>query len=138
MTGLRRAGRLFLNAYVQIALGALTVTASELLMKVGANSRAGDIGVLGIAALASGVTWIAIILYCLSFLSWVRVLQCLPLGMAFGLISVVHVLIPIGCAIFLHEAVSPQRWLGILLVLAGLMMMVGPVAKLEEKLETRA
>jgi drug/metabolite transporter (DMT)-like permease len=107
-------------------------------MKAGANSRAGDIGVLGIAALSSGITWIAIVLYCLSFVSWVRVLQCLPLGIAFALISVVHVLIPIGCSLFLHEVVSPQRWLGILLVLAGLMLMVGPVAKLEEKLETKA
>lgn len=127
--------RFFLNSYFQIALGALMVTASELLMKVGAAAQHGNIGVFGIAALGSGWTWLGIIFYCLSFFSWIYVLRTIPLSIAYGLINVVHILIPLGCWIFLHEAISPQRWLGIALVLAGLLLVLKPVAKVEQKLE---
>jgi multidrug transporter EmrE-like cation transporter len=128
--------RWFFNSYFQIGLGALLVTASELFMKVGATAQNGHIGVFGIAALGSIQTWIGIVLYCLSFVSWVYVLRSVPLGIAFGLISIVHVLIPIGCWIFLGETISPQRWLGIALVLAGLLLVIQPVAAVEQKLET--
>jgi multidrug transporter EmrE-like cation transporter len=127
----------FLNAYAQIALGALLVTASEILMKIGANTvppTGGATGWLGIAALASGYTWLGIICYIASFLSWIHVLRTIPLGIAFALISVVHVLIPIGSWLFLREMISPMRWGGIGLVIVGLLLLVGPVAKVEAKL----
>ena len=113
---------IFLNAYVQIALGAFSVTGSELLMKSGATSQHGVIGLFGIAALASGRTWLGIVLYCLSFVSWVHVLRTIPLAIAYALINVVHVLIPIGCWFFLGEAISPQRWLGIAIICLGVLV----------------
>ena len=132
----------FLNAYVQIALGALMVTTSEILMKAGANTvrvdasavTGGVMGWLGIAALSSGCTWLGILCYILSFLSWIYVLRTIPLGIAYGMINVVHVLIPVGSWVFLHEAISPTRWAGIGLVIFGLLLLVGPVAKAEEML----
>jgi len=130
--------RWFASSHFQIALGALLVTAAELLMKRGATAQDGNIGVLGIAALHSFFTWIGIVCYCLSFVSWVYVLRTVPLGIAYGMINIVHVLIPLGCWIFLHEQITPQRWLGIALVLAGLLLVVKPVAKAEEKREKRA
>ena len=59
----------FLNAYVQIALGALIGDGEEILMKAGANTvrvntsavRGGVMGWLGIAALSSGCTWLGIL-----------------------------------------------------------------------------
>jgi drug/metabolite transporter (DMT)-like permease len=126
---------LFLNPYLQIALGSLSVTASELLMKSGATAQHGHIGLFGIAALAAGRTWIGILCYCLSFVSWIYVLRTIPLAVAYVLINVVHVLIPIGCWLFLGEAISPQRWLGIALVLAGLLLFAKPLATAEKKLE---
>jgi undecaprenyl phosphate-alpha-L-ara4N flippase subunit ArnF len=133
----------FLNAYVQIALGAVMVTASEILMKAGARTVAVAAGApyggsatgwLGIAALSSGYTWLGIGFYILSFLSWIYVLRTVPLGIAYALINVVHVLIPIGSWVFLHEAISPMRWCGIGLVVVGLLLLVGPVAKVEARL----
>jgi multidrug transporter EmrE-like cation transporter len=123
------------NAYPQIALGALSVTAAELLMKCGASAQSGQIGVFGMAALRSGWTWLGIICYCASFASWVHVLRTVPLGIAYALINIVHVLIPLGCWIFLHEAISPRRWFGIALVLAGLLLVVKPLMAVEKKLE---
>lgn len=130
--------RWFLNPYVQIGLGALTVTTSELLMKLGANATAARPaiagGLLGIAALASLWTWAGIICYILSFLSWIYVLRLVPLGIAYALINVAHVLIPIGSCLFLHEIIGPGRWGGIALVVLGLSLLLGPVAQVEAKL----
>jgi multidrug transporter EmrE-like cation transporter len=125
---------LFLNAYFQIGLGALLVTASELLMKSGASAQS-NIGLFGIAALNSPRTWLGIIFYCLSFASWIYVLRTVPLAIAYGLINVTHVLIPLGCWMFLSESISPRRWLGIAIVLAGLLLVIKPVATVEQKLE---
>jgi len=135
--------QLFLNSYSQIALGAVMVTASEILMKAGANTVAVAAGAphggsatgwLGIAALSSGYTWLGIGFYILSFLSWIYVLRSVPLGIAYALINVVHVLIPVGSWIFLPETISPMRWCGIGLVIVGLLLLVGPVAKVEARL----
>jgi drug/metabolite transporter (DMT)-like permease len=123
----------FWNPYVQIALGALLVTASELMLKKGATAAAGT-SWLGIDALASIWTWGGIVTYILSFVSWLYVLRYLPLGVAFSLINVVHVLVPLASWAFLHDVISPRRWAGIALVLAGIILMAGNVAKAEEKL----
>jgi len=101
--------RWFLNPYVQIGIGALLVTVSELLLKRGATT----------GMLASLWTWGGIVTYVLSFGSWLYVLRHLPLSIAFALINVVHILVPLGAWLLLHESVSPQRWGGIFLVLCG-------------------
>jgi drug/metabolite transporter (DMT)-like permease len=123
----------FFNPYVQIVIGAVLVTASELLLKKGATAAAGS-SWLGVDALASFWTWGGIVTYILSFASWLYVLRYLPLGLAFGLINVVHVLVPIASWAFLHEAVSGRRWAGITLVLLGIVLIAGNVARAEEKL----
>ncbi len=127
----------FFNPYVQIAIGALLVTASELFLRRGALTVAASSGLakwLGIAALGSWWIWLGILTYILSFISWIHVLRLLPLSIAFPIINVVHVLIPIGAWLFLHERISPQRWLGIAIVLCGILLMVRPVIVAEEKL----
>ncbi len=127
----------FLDPYVQIAIGSVLVTASELLMKKGADSAshlAGGVGMLGVAALASGWTWGGIVTYVLSFVSWIHVLRFVPLGIAYALINVVHVLIPVGSWVFLHEQISIRRWCGITIVLFGIYLVIRPLSKLEEKL----
>lgn len=127
----------FLNAYVQLGVGALLVTASELLLKKGATAAPdlpGAVARLGVGALASAWTWAGIVCYVLSFVSWLHVLRLLPLSTAFALINVVHVLIPLGAWLLLHEHVSPARWLGIALVVAGIALVAKPAGRAEEQL----
>ncbi len=100
------------NPYVQIAIGALLVTASELLLKKGAVD----------GGLASQWTWIGITTYILSFLSWLYVLRHLPLSVAYPLISVVHLLVPLGAWLILGESIPLQRWIGIVFVFSGVVM----------------
>jgi drug/metabolite transporter (DMT)-like permease len=100
------------NPYVQIAIGALLVTISELLLKKGAVA----------GGLTSGWTWIGITTYILSFLSWLYVLRHLPLSVAYPLISVVHLLVPLGAWLILGEMISTRRWIGIACVFTGVVM----------------
>src|SRR3954462_228224 len=128
----------FANPYVQIAIGAVLVAASELLLKMGASATAENqlppwLRAIGVTALASKWTWLGIISYLLSFASWLYVLKRLPLGLAFALINIVHVLVPIGARVFLHEPIPVRRWMGSALILAGIIVVVGPAAKAEEK-----
>ena len=138
--GWRRTGPVawFFNPYVQIGIGAVLVAVSELLLKKGAMAAPQfaqmPTGLGGVSALASGWTWAGIVFYILSFASWIYVLRYVPLTVAFSLINLVHVLVPIGAWLVLGEQIPVRRWLGIVLILAGIIMVVGPATKAEEKL----
>jgi drug/metabolite transporter (DMT)-like permease len=120
-----------------IFVGALLNTAGELLLKKGADSVAdqgGVAAVIGLTPLLSAWTWGGILSYIASMVSWLYVLRTVPLSIAFPLINVVHVLVPLGASIVLHEHVSLRRWTGITLILMGVIAIMKPVAKAEEKL----
>jgi multidrug transporter EmrE-like cation transporter len=127
----------FLNPYVQIFVGALCDTAGELLLKKGANASASSTGVLsviGLTPMASIWTWLGIISYVSSLISWLHVLRFVPLSIAFPLINAVHIFVPVGSWIFLHEQISIRRWLGIGLILCGILALIKPLTRAEEKL----
>jgi len=98
--------------YAAIGAGALLVTTSELLLKTGATH----------GALASGWTWLGILTYILSLGCWLYALRHLPLSVAYALISIVQVLVPIGAWFFLGETISLHRWIGIAFVLCGTLL----------------
>ncbi len=100
------------KAYVAIGAGALLITTSELLLKQGAMH----------GGFASGWTWLGILTYILSLACWLYVLRHLPLSVAYALISIVQVLVPLGAWIFLGETISIRRWVGIAFVLCGTLL----------------
>lgn len=127
----------FFNPYFQIFLGALCTTAGEVLFKKGADashSAGGVAGIIGLMPLESAWTWIGVIVYIASLVSWLYVLRFVPLSVAFPLINGVHVLVPLGSLIFLHERVSLMRWVGIAIVLCGILLLIKPLTRAEEKL----
>jgi len=127
----------FFNPYVQIFVGALLDTTGEVLLKKGASAAAdthGLVAMLGLSALRVGWTWVGIVSYVLSLFSWLYVLRSVPLSVAFPLINVVHVLVPLGSVVFLGEHVSIRRWMGIGLIVCGVLLIVKPLVKAEEKL----
>ncbi len=91
-------------------------------------------GFLGFSTLASGWTWLGIAVYIFNFLCWLHVLRHLQLHLAFILMSSVHALVPLGSWFFLGESISLRRWLGIALVLAGIVLVAKPAMQAEEKL----
>lgn len=122
-----------LNPYLLILLGALLDSVGEVLLKKGAAVPAGFLPAF-LSPLASGWTWLGIISYVCSMVSWLYVLRTVPLSIAFPLINVVHVFVPVGAYLFLHEPVPPKFWTGILLIVAGAAIIARPVMRAEEKL----
>ena len=127
----------FFNPLVQISLCILLGTAAEVLLKKGASMTAdlpSAVPWLGLTGLSSGWTWLSIVFTILSFFAWMAAIRVLPLGVAFPLTNAVQVLVPVSCWWFLGETISPGRWCGIALVIAGLMIVAKPYAKLDARL----
>jgi multidrug transporter EmrE-like cation transporter len=132
----RPAPGLFWNPYLQIFLTVLLTSGAQILLKLGADSSAADNSAaswVGIHELASGWTWLGILAFLASFGGWLYALRFLPLGLAFALTNGVHVLVPLGSWLFLHEHIGLLRIAGIAVILAGILILAQPVAQAEER-----
>ncbi len=128
---------LFLHPFVQVGLCILFGTASEVFLKKGAENTAhlpAMLPWLGLTGLNSGWTWLSIVFTLLGFFSWLSAIRVLPLAVAFPLTNAVQVLVPLSCWWFLHEYISPLRWCGIALVVAGLMVVAKAYVRVDARL----
>jgi drug/metabolite transporter (DMT)-like permease len=55
----------------------------------------------------------------LTFVIWSTILSKIDLSVAVPIASFSYILVPIVSIVFLHEQISLFRWLGILLILTG-------------------
>lgn len=124
------------SPYLWLALSILCIPISEICLKKGAALTAAtpSAGPFGFSVLASSWTWIGIAVYIGNFLCWIYALRSLPLSRAYTLMASVHVLVPLGSWIFLGEYLGSMRIAGIVLVMAGIMLIVKPAVEAEEKL----
>src|SRR5438046_585264 len=108
----RRAGKppgaWYLNPSLHMALNCILMTASELLLKVGARETSQIAAPRWLAwtgIMTLGSRWVigGITVYILAFINWLYVLRWVPLSIAYPVTSVVHVLIALGAWIFLGE-----------------------------------
>jgi drug/metabolite transporter (DMT)-like permease len=135
MTNDRPSG--FRNPWFLFVLNIIGVVVYELLLKAGASATAdlaNDWMWMGITALTSPLTWMAILVIIVDLMIWLYILKYIPLSIAFPLSRTVDVLVPISCWLILKEAISPLRWCGIALVIIGLVIVAKPAAELEERL----
>jgi multidrug transporter EmrE-like cation transporter len=115
---------------------ALLVTAAEVCLKKGADETQllnNALNWLQIQSLASGWVWAGILCYIISFAFWLKVLQVLPLNVAFSLSNIEHVFVPIACYLFLGETIGLMRAAGIGVVLLGVLVIAEPYGRAEEK-----
>jgi undecaprenyl phosphate-alpha-L-ara4N flippase subunit ArnF len=115
---------------------ALFVTASEVLMKKGADEAVLEsnlFNTIGIPGLASAWVWVGILCYLLSFVFWLKVLRVMPLSVAFSLVNIEHVFVPMASAVFLGESITFWRWFGIALVLSGVLVIAKPLHRVEDR-----
>jgi multidrug transporter EmrE-like cation transporter len=132
----RPAPGLFWNPYLQIFLTVLLTAAAQILLKAGADGSAANDSLwswLGVAELASAWTWLGIVAFVASFGGWLYALRFLPLGLAFALTNGVHIFVPLGSWLFLGEHIGLLRGGGILVIIAGILLLAQSVAKVEEK-----
>lgn len=114
-------------------LSVLLDAASQIFLKLGANETLHG-AVFGVSALRSPWVWLGIVCIIVSLVSWLHALRVVPLHMAYNIGGILHVLVPIGCWIFLGEHISLLRSLGIFLVLVGVYVVARPVIHVEERL----
>lgn len=129
--------RFLLKPYVQLLLCALTGTASEVFLKIGAAETAKiatPLPWLGISGLESRWVWIGIVFTIISFIAWMQALRTIPLGVAFTLSNVVHVLVPLSCWLFLGEVINDRRLVGVGFIVLGLLVIAKPFARLDARL----
>jgi undecaprenyl phosphate-alpha-L-ara4N flippase subunit ArnE len=125
--------RWYLGAYVQLSISIVLSAAAQILTKVGADDTVGD-AILGFRGLLSGWMWLGILALIGSLLSWLEALKTIRLNIAANLVGVIHIMVPIGSWLLLGELISARRWLGIALVVAGVIVTARVAAQLEEKL----
>src|SRR5437879_12895026 len=110
----RRSG--FANPWLILGFEIVCVLVYELLQKRGASETVSLSQVwswTGITALASPLTWLAMMIMIISLLSWLYVLSYIPLSIAFPLSRGIHDLIPLGYWITLGQGIVPCTLCGI-------------------------
>ncbi len=115
------------KSLVLIFLAALIGVAGQLLLKVGVGQigRIDGDALKHLGALITRVClnpWvvIGIATYGLGAVVWIVVLSRVQLSFAYPLLGLSYVLVVLSSALFLHEQVAPVRWLGVLLIVAGI------------------
>jgi len=120
--------RLRIKTLVMVLAMVVCANAGDLLLKRGMT----EIGAVGISASAlsrafwmtvtSGTIWLGIIFLIgfmvsyMTVLSWADYSYVMPAG-AFG-----YAILTLLAVVFLHESVSPKRWVGVVLICVGVLL----------------
>lgn len=118
-----------MSRYLWGVLTILVFTSSELLTKrviadagAGFMARQNIVGVLGTMAQVP-VMWLALFMRGVGLLLWFFVLSRFPLSQAYGLLSLMYVVMYLGAWQVLGEPLTVARSLGCLLIGAGVLLM---------------
>ena len=111
-----------------------SVTTADLLLSRGAKSAPltdphGLLATLGIAALASPFTIVGILFHLCGLAAWLYTLRHVPLTIAYCFTAIQQASIALGAWLWLGEQISPLRWLGIAIVVAGVFILVPSVVQ---------
>ena len=80
----------------------------------------GNIIEFALRNLSSWFIWAGIFIYIASFILWLLIIYRIDLSIAMPVGSASYIFIPIIAVAFLHEHVSPIRWLGIIFIIFGI------------------
>ena len=115
---------------------ALFVTASVVCLKKGVDDTQNlhiTFNLLEMQALISGWIWAGILCFITSFIFWLKVLKVLPLNIAFNLVNIEHIFVPLASYLFLGETISSMRAVGIGIVLLGVWVIAESYCRIEER-----
>ena len=119
-----------LSFLIIIVVVATTATA-HILLKMGMN-EVGEIGPdevkaplkLIVELLTTRAIMVAIPIYAISYIGWLVVLSRLNLSVAYPLLAMLYILIPILSTVFLSESLTTQHWAGIVVIGVGVGVVV--------------
>jgi uncharacterized membrane protein len=124
---------LFLRPWWQLLWIVIFMSVFEVLTKYGATHAPPDTVFkrLGFAAVASPWVWLGTLISIAAFAAWLHVLRNVPLSLAFNISQGTYLLVPIGSFLFLGEHISVRLGVGTGLVLAGVLLLVPDLVKVE-------
>lgn len=97
----------------------LGMAAGQIMFKVSANAAAGA-GVLSPKAIYFLIA--ALFVYAVTTLAWVWVLRRAELGKIYPIMALAFVFVPVASYLFLGEKFSQKYFIGILLIIAGVIV----------------
>ena len=121
------------HPYLQLFISVILTAVSQILLKIGVDRQFVSPWYT-LSNLFSFWIWLGILAIIGSLFSWLYALKSVPLTIAFNLAATNHVMVAIGSWVFLGEAISSRRWIGILLVTLGVFFIARPLARAEENL----
>lgn len=123
----------FFHPYLQLLISIILAAASQIFLKIGVDTQFVSPWYT-VSNFFSFWIWLGIFSTIGSLFSWLYALKSVPLIVAYNLAAMNHIMVALGSWLFLGEAISYQRWIGILLVALGVLFVARPAARAEEKL----
>lgn len=119
-----RLGRVGMLVFLWVSFLTIECTA-QMGLKLGSGAVAAlPFGLPWIeSALASPWVQLGIVCYVLAFVFWMLILDKMDLSLAFPLSAMVYVVVMIASAVGLHETLTPLHWVGVALIVAGVIVM---------------
>jgi len=74
------------------------------------------------SAIASPFLWMGLLSVFTTFVIWSTILSKIDLSVAVPIASFSYILVPIASIIFLHEKITPLRWVAIVFILIGVIL----------------
>jgi len=103
---------------------------AQTLMKAGLNKTGmtditlGNLAEFAFRSATSAYVWLGVFVFLINFFIWITILSRIDLSIAHPVGSSSYIFVPLLSLVFLHEAVSPLRWMGIVLIIAGIHFVV--------------
>ncbi|MBI2251434.1 MAG: EamA family transporter [Armatimonadetes bacterium] len=112
-----------------VFISCLLGVSGQISLKIGMN-HVGRIGKdslmffwpLMLKVISSPLIWLGLFFYALSFVWWLVILSRVNLSLAYPLISMNFILVILAAWLFLHEPVSINRILGVIIICSGIMI----------------
>ena len=109
---------------LEVLVVVVFTSSGQLLLRLGARSlQAENIGQLIQAILRTPILWLAVGLYGVSTLLWIRVLSRYPVGSVYPMVAVGYVLVTAGGVVFLGEKVPLQGWIALAVICFGTLLL---------------
>lgn len=109
-----------MQAQIIAVLCVIGLALGQILFKVSANLSAQPEGFFSFKAIL--VFLAAICLYGVVSIAWVWILQRMELGRAYPLMALAFVLVPLGSNLIFGERFQPQYFVGVALIVAGIVV----------------
>lgn len=108
--------------YVIALICVIGIAAGQILFKLSASTMQKSGTIFDLNTLVT--LFSAFALYGITTLAWVWVLQKIELGKVYPLMALAFVLVPIGSHFFFGERFQPQYFVGVAVIIAGILIAV--------------